>query len=36
LHAAAFEELLIEQRRVTSGNVSATVPLSVESLAIVT
>ena len=36
LHAATFEELLIEQRRVTSGNVSATVPLSVESLAIVT
>jgi diguanylate cyclase (GGDEF)-like protein/PAS domain S-box-containing protein len=36
LHAAAFEELLIEQRRVTSENVSATVPLSVESLAIVT
>ena len=36
LHAATFEELLIEQRRVTSGNVSPTVPLSVESLAIVT
>ncbi len=27
LAASAFEELLIEQRRVTSGNVSATVPL---------
>jgi len=28
-----FEELLIEQRRVTSGqDVSATVPLSIESL----
>jgi len=27
LPATAFEELLIEQRRVTSGNVSATVPL---------
>ena len=37
LYAKAFEELLIEQRRVTSGrDVSATVPLSVESLAIVT
>jgi diguanylate cyclase (GGDEF)-like protein/PAS domain S-box-containing protein len=36
LHASAFEELLIEQRRVTSGNVSATVPLSVESLATAT
>jgi len=32
LPAKAFEELLIEQRRVTSGNVSATVPLSVDSL----
>jgi EAL domain-containing protein (putative c-di-GMP-specific phosphodiesterase class I) len=33
LPATAFEELLIEQRRVTSGNVSATVPLpDLESL----
>ncbi|HJT29483.1 MAG TPA: EAL domain-containing protein [Pyrinomonadaceae bacterium] len=32
LPAKAFEELLIEQRRVTSGNVSATAPLSVDSL----
>jgi diguanylate cyclase (GGDEF)-like protein/PAS domain S-box-containing protein len=32
LSAKAFEELLIEQRRVTSGNVSATAPLSVDSL----
>ena len=32
LSAKAFEELLIEQRRVTSGNVSPTVPLSVDSL----
>ena len=33
LTARAFEELLVEQRRVTSaGDVSATVPLSVESL----
>jgi EAL domain-containing protein (putative c-di-GMP-specific phosphodiesterase class I) len=33
LTARAFEELLIEQRQVTSaGEVSATVPLSVESL----
>ena len=30
--AKAFEELLIEQRRVTSGDVSPTVPLSVDSL----
>ncbi|HEV8204372.1 MAG TPA: EAL domain-containing protein [Pyrinomonadaceae bacterium] len=37
LYAKAFEELLIEQRRVTSGkDVSATVPLSIESLATVT
>ncbi|HKG48096.1 MAG TPA: EAL domain-containing protein [Pyrinomonadaceae bacterium] len=28
----AFEELLVEQRQVTSGNVSPTVPLSVDSL----
>jgi len=32
LSAKAFEELLMEQRRVTSGNVSPTVPLSVDSL----
>jgi diguanylate cyclase (GGDEF)-like protein/PAS domain S-box-containing protein len=32
LSATAFEELLIEQRRVTSGNVSPTVPLSLDSL----
>jgi diguanylate cyclase (GGDEF)-like protein/PAS domain S-box-containing protein len=32
LSAKAFEELLIEQRRVTAGNVSPTVPLSVDSL----
>ena len=32
LSGRAFEELLIEQRRVTSGNVSPTVPLSVDSL----
>src|SRR5215212_3391143 len=32
LSTKAFEELLIEQRRVTSGNVSPTVPLSVDSL----
>jgi len=32
LSAKAFEELLMEQRRVTSGNVSPTVPLSVNSL----
>jgi diguanylate cyclase (GGDEF)-like protein/PAS domain S-box-containing protein len=32
LSAKAFEELLTEQRRVTSGNVSPTVPLSVDSL----
>jgi len=37
LYAKAFEELLIEQRRVTSGrDVSATVPLSVEYLATAT
>jgi EAL domain-containing protein (putative c-di-GMP-specific phosphodiesterase class I) len=37
LPATAFEELLIEQRRVNSGtDVSATVPLSVESLATAT
>jgi len=37
LYAKAFEELLIEQRRVTSDrDVSATVPLSVESLATAT
>jgi len=33
LSATAFEELLVEQRRVTSGDVSPTVPLSaIESL----
>jgi diguanylate cyclase (GGDEF)-like protein/PAS domain S-box-containing protein len=32
LSAKSFEELLIEQRRVTSGNVSPTVPLSIDSL----
>ena len=32
LSAKAFEELLIEQRQVTSGNVSPTVPLSLDSL----
>src|SRR5829696_7913140 len=32
LPAGTFEELLIEQRRVTSGNVSPTVPLSVDEL----
>ena len=32
LSAKAFEELLIEQRRVTAGNVSPTAPLSVDSL----
>jgi diguanylate cyclase (GGDEF)-like protein/PAS domain S-box-containing protein len=32
LSGRAFEELLIEQRRVTSGNVSPTVPLSLDSL----
>jgi diguanylate cyclase (GGDEF)-like protein/PAS domain S-box-containing protein len=32
LSTKAFEELLIEQRRVTSGNVSPTAPLSVDSL----
>ena len=32
ISAKAFEELLMEQRRVTSGNVSPTVPLSVDSL----
>jgi diguanylate cyclase (GGDEF)-like protein/PAS domain S-box-containing protein len=32
LSVKAFEELLIEQRRVTAGNVSATAPLSVDSL----
>ena len=32
LSAKTFEELLIEQRRVTSGNVSPTVPLSLDSL----
>jgi len=32
LPAKGFEELLMEQRRVTSGNVSATVPLSIDSL----
>jgi diguanylate cyclase (GGDEF)-like protein/PAS domain S-box-containing protein len=32
LSAKAFEELLIEQRRVTSGNVSPTAPLSIDSL----
>ena len=32
LSAKAFEELLMEQRRVTSGNVSPTVPLSIDSL----
>ena len=32
LSAAVFEELLVEQKRVTSGDVSPTVPLSVESL----
>ena len=32
LSTKAFEELLIEQRRVTSGDVSPTVPLSVDSL----
>ena len=32
LSAKAFEELLIEQRKVTAGNVSATAPLSIDSL----
>jgi diguanylate cyclase (GGDEF)-like protein/PAS domain S-box-containing protein len=32
LSVKAFEELLVEQRRVTAGNVSATAPLSVDSL----
>jgi diguanylate cyclase (GGDEF)-like protein/PAS domain S-box-containing protein len=32
LSAKVFEELLIEQRRVTAGNVSPTAPLSVDSL----
>jgi len=32
LSAKGFEELLMEQRRVTSGNVSATMPLSIDSL----
>jgi diguanylate cyclase (GGDEF)-like protein/PAS domain S-box-containing protein len=32
LSTKAFEELLIEQRKVTSGNVSPTVPLSVDAL----
>ena len=32
LSAKAFEELLMEQRRVTSGNVSPTAPLSVDAL----
>ena len=32
LSVKAFEELLVEQRRVTSGNVSPTAPLSVDSL----
>jgi len=37
LSAAAFEELLVEQRRVTSGDVSPTVPLTaIESLVPVT
>jgi diguanylate cyclase (GGDEF)-like protein/PAS domain S-box-containing protein len=36
LPATVFEELLIEQRRVTSGDVSPTVPLSIESLATAT